>query len=52
VDLSANYAEASRRLAGAAPALWVVRHMQGPLAAFALAAPTAYAASLLLARGL
>jgi hypothetical protein len=52
VDLSANYAEASRRLAGAAPALWLVRHMQGPLAAFALAAPTAYAASLLLARGL
>jgi hypothetical protein len=52
VDLSANYAEASRRLAGAPPALWLVRHMQGPLVAFALAAPTAYAASLLLARGL
>jgi hypothetical protein len=52
VDLSANYAEASRRLAGVASSWWLVRHMQGPLTAFALAAPTAYAASLLLARGL
>jgi len=52
VDLSANYAEAGRQLAGSAPALWLVRHMYGPLSAFALAAPTAYAANLLLARGL
>jgi hypothetical protein len=52
VDLSADYAEASRVLAGAPPALWLVRHMQGPLSAFALAAPAAYAAGLVLARGL
>jgi hypothetical protein len=52
VDLAADYAEAGRQLAGAAPALWLVRHMYGPLSAFALAAPTAYAASLVLARGL
>jgi hypothetical protein len=52
MDLSVDYAEASRRLAGATPAWWLVRHMQGPLTAFALAAPVAYAANLVLARGL
>lgn len=52
VDLSADYAEASRQLAGATPALWLVRHMQGPLTAFVITAPTAYAAYLVLARGL
>jgi hypothetical protein len=52
VDLSANFSEASRRIAGAPPEWWLVRHMQGPLTALVLAAPTAYAASLLLARGL
>jgi len=52
VDLSADYAEASRQMAGVAPALWLVRHMAGPLSAFALAAPVAYAASTVLARGL
>jgi hypothetical protein len=52
VDLSVDYAEAGRRLAGDVPAWWLVRHMQGPLTAFALAAPVAYAASLVLARGL
>jgi hypothetical protein len=48
VDLSVGYAEAGRRLAGEPPALWLARHMQGPLAAFALAAPAAYVAATLL----
>ncbi len=48
VDLSAGYADAGRQLAGEPPALWLARHIQGPLAAFALAAPAAYAASMLL----
>lgn len=49
IDLSVNYADAGRRLAGAIPSWWLVRHMQGPLTAFALAAPVAYAAKILLA---
>jgi hypothetical protein len=49
VDLSVNYGEAGRRLAGNVPAWWLTRHMQGPLTAFALAAPVAYAANLVLA---
>jgi hypothetical protein len=49
VDLSVNYADAGRRLAGAIPSWWLVRHMQGPLTALALAAPVAYAAKLFLA---
>jgi hypothetical protein len=49
VDLAVNYADASRRLAGALPSWWLVRHMQGPLTAFALAAPVAYVAKLFLA---
>jgi len=48
VDLSIGYAEASRHIDGDAPALWIARHMQGPLTAFAFAAPAAYAASALL----
>jgi hypothetical protein len=48
VDLSVGYAEAGRRLDGEAPAFWLARHMQGPLGAFALSAPAAYAASALL----
>lgn len=48
VDLSVGYADAGRSLAGEPPALWVARQVQGPLAAFALAAPAAYAASALL----
>jgi len=48
IDLSVGYAEAGRRLDGDAPALWLARHMQGPLGAFALSAPAAYAASALL----
>ena len=43
VDLGANYSEAGRAMAGSAPTLWVARHMQGPLGAFALTAPAAYA---------
>lgn len=48
VDLSVGYAEAGRSIAGEPPALWAARQAQGPLAAFALAAPAAYAASALL----
>ena len=42
-DLAVNYAEAGRSMAGVAPTFWVARHMQGPLGAFALVAPVAYA---------
>lgn len=48
VDLSVGYAEASRHVDGDAPALWLARHIQGPLGAFAFAAPAIYAASALL----
>jgi hypothetical protein len=48
VDLSVDYAEAGRRLAGDPPAPGLAVLMQGPLAAFALAAPVAYTASALL----
>jgi hypothetical protein len=41
-DISVGYAEAGRRLAGEPPTMWVARHLQGPLAGFALAAPLAY----------
>jgi hypothetical protein len=43
VDLAVNFGEAGRTLAGDAPTFWVARHMQGPLGAFALMAPVAYA---------
>jgi hypothetical protein len=45
-DLSVGYAEAGRRLAGELPTMWIARHLQGPLAGFALAAPLAYAMSV------
>ncbi|MDT4989640.1 MAG: hypothetical protein QOI74_3734 [Micromonosporaceae bacterium] len=48
VDLSVGYLEAGRSLAGEAPAPRPVRYVQGPLAAFALAAPVAFATSTLL----
>jgi hypothetical protein len=48
IDLSVGYAEASRHIDGDAPALWLARHIQGPLGAFAFAAPAAYLASYLL----
>ena len=43
VDLAVNFGQAGRRLAGDPPTFWVARHMQGPLGAFALIAPVAYA---------
>lgn len=43
VDLAVNYSEVGRRMAGDTPTFWVARHMQGPLGAFALALPGAYA---------
>jgi energy-converting hydrogenase Eha subunit A len=43
VDLAVNFGEAGRRLAGDAPTFFIARHMQGPLGAFALTAPAAYA---------
>ncbi|MBU2663166.1 hypothetical protein KOI35_06550 [Actinoplanes bogorensis] len=45
VDLAVNFGQAGRQLAGDAPTFWVARHMQGPLGAFALVAPAAYALS-------
>jgi hypothetical protein len=48
VDLSVGYLEVGRHLAGEAPAPRPARYVQGPLAAFALAAPVAFAASTLL----
>jgi hypothetical protein len=47
-DLAASYGEAGRQLSGAPPALWTMRHMQGPLAAMALSAPAAYLLSAVL----
>jgi hypothetical protein len=47
VDLAADYAEAGRQMAGEVPTMWVARHMQGPLGGFALAAPAAYAMTVL-----
>jgi hypothetical protein len=48
VDLSVGYAEASRIIDGDEPALWLARHIQGPIGAIAFAAPAAYVASTLL----
>jgi hypothetical protein len=42
LDLAVNFTEAGRNMAGDAPTFWLARHMQGPLGAFALAAPVAY----------
>lgn len=41
-DLAVGYAEAGREIAGDEPTMWLARHMQGPLGAFALAAPVTY----------
>lgn len=46
-DLSVGYAEAGRRIAGEPPTMWVARHLQGPLAGFALASPLAYLLSVI-----
>ena len=48
VDLGTGYAEAGRRLEGEVPVMWLARHMQGPLAAFALAAPASYVVGVIL----
>jgi hypothetical protein len=48
VDLAVNYGEAGRVVTEPAPTLWVARHMQGPVGAFALAAPLAYVLAELL----
>jgi hypothetical protein len=44
-DVSVGYADAGRRLAGERPTMWIARHLQGPLAGFAVAAPLAYVLS-------
>ena len=46
-DLAVSYAEAGRELAGEPSALWIARHMQGPLGGYALAAPAAYVLSVM-----
>jgi hypothetical protein len=46
-DLSVGYAEAGRELAGEPGSFWLARHLQGPLAGFALAAPALYVISML-----
>jgi hypothetical protein len=48
VDLGTGYAEAGRRLEGEAPFMWLARHMQGPLGAFAFAAPACYVVGVIL----
>jgi hypothetical protein len=48
VDLSVAYVEADRQLAGESPAPRPAGELQGPVTAFALASPVAYAASALL----
>lgn len=48
VDLGTGYAEAGRRLEGDAPFMWLARHMQGPLGAFAFAAPASYVVGAIL----
>ncbi|GIH12352.1 hypothetical protein [Rugosimonospora africana] len=46
-DLAVSYAEVSRELDGGQPALWIARHLQGPLGGFALASPVAYVLSVM-----
>ncbi|GAA5177747.1 hypothetical protein GCM10023322_03200 [Rugosimonospora acidiphila] len=46
-DLAVSYAEVGRQLEGEQPALWIARHMQGPLGGFALASPVAYVLSVM-----
>src|SRR5690606_9385764 len=48
VDLGTGYAEAGRKLEGDAPFMWLARHMQGPLGAFAFAAPVSYVVGVIL----
>ena len=48
VDLGTGYAEAGRKLEGDAPFMWLARHMQGPVSAFAFAAPACYVVGVIL----
>lgn len=48
VDLGTGYAEAGRHLEGEIPFMWISRHMQGPLGAFAFAAPVSYVVGVIL----
>jgi hypothetical protein len=48
VDLAVDYAEATRRGLEDAPPMFLARHMQGPLGAFALASPVAYVLATML----
>ncbi len=48
VDLGTGYAEAGRHLEGEVPFMWIARHMQGPLGAFAFAAPVSYVVGVIL----
>jgi hypothetical protein len=48
VDLGTGYAEAGRKLEGDAPFMWLARHMQGPVGAFAFAAPASYVVGVIL----
>jgi hypothetical protein len=48
VDLGTGYAEAGRKLEGDAPFMWLARHMQGPLGAFAFAAPASFVVGVIL----
>jgi hypothetical protein len=43
LDLAIDFTEVGRTVDGAEPTFWLARHMQGPLGAFALVAPAAYA---------
>jgi len=50
-DLTTGFAEAGRELEGDPPTMWLARHMQSPLAGFALAAVATYAINLFLWTG-
>ncbi len=50
-DLTIGFAEAGRELEGDPPTMWLARHMQSPLAGFALASVAAYAINLYLWTG-
>lgn len=47
-ELTIGFAEAGREIEGDPPTMWLARHMQGPLAGFALSAPVAYVVTNLL----
>jgi hypothetical protein len=47
-DLTIGFAEAGRELEGDAPTMWLARHMQSPLAGFALASVACYVINMYL----